>query len=322
MSYKKNKINKKLFLLVSFLAISIFFAVNRKEGGRVLGEMDSKEGRNVVIVDGDSEFRIVSFSSDVENLLKEQKINLYDHDVVFPDRSHKIFSGDKIIIQRAKKINVMEGGKNNNYYTFQNTIEEALWENKIDLGDDDITKPARTTSIIDGEKIVVTHVQIKDETKNEPIDFKTVSNEDNTLGWRIKKITQKGEKGINEVKYKVVYYDGKEISRKILEKNKTKDPVDEIVTQGTYVKLGKGARGDGTWYAFKGGLFAASRTIPKGGYAKVTNMDNGQSVIVQINDYGPQAPERIIDLDKVAFSKIADLGCGVLHNVKVEQVLN
>ena len=58
-----------------------------------------------------------------------------------------------------------------------------------------------------------------------------------------------------------------------------------------------------------------------GSYAKVTNTANGKSVIVQINDRGPFGPGRIIDLDKVAFAKIASIGAGVI-GVKVEEVLN
>jgi rare lipoprotein A len=42
---------------------------------------------------------------------------------------------------------------------------------------------------------------------------------------------------------------------------------------------------------------------------------------VQINDRGPFGNGRIIDLDKIAFEKIASLGAGVA-NVKVEVVLN
>jgi rare lipoprotein A len=70
-----------------------------------------------------------------------------------------------------------------------------------------------------------------------------------------------------------------------------------------------------------GGLFAASTTIPKGSFAKVTNLANNKSIVVQINDYGPQGKGRIIDLDKVAFQKIASIGAGVV-GVKVEEVLN
>lgn len=320
MPYLKTKIiASSLLISCSVFFLFALFAIFKTHAAPVNFDSNSK---NIFLADGGIEYELTSDADTVGDLIALQKINLNPNDLVVPTMGEKIYSGSHVIIYRAKKISIIEGGKTTDAYTLESTVEKTLWENKTDLGEDDITAPARTAPVTNGMKIKVTHVQIKEETKSEPIDFKTVSNEDDSLGWRIKKVTQKGEKGANEVKYKVVYYDGREISRKILEKNKTKDSVDEVVTQGTYVKVGKGARGEGTWYAFKGGLFAASRTIPRGGYAKVTNMDNGQSVIVQINDYGPQAPQRIIDLDKVAFAKIADLGAGVLHSVKVEQVLN
>ena len=117
------------------------------------------------------------------------------------------------------------------------------------------------------------------------------------------------------------YKNGKEISRIVLSKTVVKDPVTQVETQGTYVKVGNAQKGQGTWYSYQGGLFAASLTIPHGGYARVTNTANGKSVIVQINDSGPYGKGRIIDLDKVAFEKIASIGAGVI-GVKVEEVLN
>jgi rare lipoprotein A len=41
---------------------------------------------------------------------------------------------------------------------------------------------------------------------------------------------------------------------------------------------------------------AAHRFLPLASYAKVTNLDNGRSVIVKINDRGPYIRGRIIDL--------------------------
>lgn len=81
--------------------------------------------------------------------------------------------------------------------------------------------------------------------------------------------------------------------------------------------------GTASWYAYKGCDCAASPDFPKGSYVKVTRLnDPSKSVIVRINDYGPERdifPDRVIDLDKVAFQKIAPLGAG-LTNVKVEPV--
>ena len=41
---------------------------------------------------------------------------------------------------------------------------------------------------------------------------------------------------------------------------------------------------------------AAHRTLPLGSWVKVTNLKNDRSVVVRINDRGPVAPSRIIDL--------------------------
>ncbi len=78
--------------------------------------------------------------------------------------------------------------------------------------------------------------------------------------------------------------------------------------------------GRASWYKYKGGDFAASPDFPAGSRLRVFNLDNGKFVDVVINDYGPdrkQHPDRVIDLDKIAFSKIAPLGAGIVP-VKVE----
>ena len=63
---------------------------------------------------------------------------------------------------------------------------------------------------------------------------------------------------------------------------------------------------------------AAHRTYPFDTWLKVTNVDNGESVVVRINDRGPYAGEdRIIDLSKAAFESISPLSRGVI-DVKIE----
>ncbi len=58
------------------------------------------------------------------------------------------------------------------------------------------------------------------------------------------------------------------------------------------------------------GLTAAHRTLPFNTVVKVKNLDNGKSVTVRINDRGPYAKNRIIDLSKKAAEKINMLGPG------------
>jgi rare lipoprotein A len=52
------------------------------------------------------------------------------------------------------------------------------------------------------------------------------------------------------------------------------------------------------------GMTAAHKTLPLPTYARVTNLANGRSVVVRINDRGPFVANRIIDLSYTAAAKL------------------
>ena len=57
-------------------------------------------------------------------------------------------------------------------------------------------------------------------------------------------------------------------------------------------------------------LTAAHRTLPFGSRVRVTNLRNDQSVVVRINDRGPFARNRVIDLSARAAREIDRLDAG------------
>lgn len=77
-------------------------------------------------------------------------------------------------------------------------------------------------------------------------------------------------------------------------------------------------KGIASWYGMKfykirtssgedydvAGMTAAHKTLPLPTYCLVTNLENGKHVIVKVNDRGPFAPNRIIDLSYVAAMKL------------------
>ncbi|MDE2024344.1 MAG: septal ring lytic transglycosylase RlpA family protein [Gammaproteobacteria bacterium] len=83
-------------------------------------------------------------------------------------------------------------------------------------------------------------------------------------------------------------------------------------------------RGIASWYGtkFHGGrtsdgetydmfaMTAASKVLPLPCYVRVTNLQNGQSVIVKVNDRGPFVANRIIDLSYAAAARIGMIGTG------------
>jgi D-alanyl-D-alanine endopeptidase (penicillin-binding protein 7) len=89
-----------------------------------------------------------------------------------------------------------------------------------------------------------------------------------------------------------------------------------------FAKPGTLTVGKASWYKYKNGDFAASPDFPKGSKLRVTNLDNGKSVEIVVNDWGPERdkhPDRAIDLDKLAFAKIASTGAGII-NVAVSPI--
>jgi rare lipoprotein A len=81
--------------------------------------------------------------------------------------------------------------------------------------------------------------------------------------------------------------------------------------------------GKAAWYNLVGGYTstgerldtatatAAHRTLPLSSYARVTNLDTGRSVIVKINDRGPQTRRFIIDLSPRAADALEMKRAGV-----------
>jgi rare lipoprotein A len=64
-------------------------------------------------------------------------------------------------------------------------------------------------------------------------------------------------------------------------------------------------------------LTAAHRKLPLGSEVKVTNLDNGRSIVVEINDRGPYVKGRVIDLSKAAARSLGMVEDGV-GRVRIE----
>jgi len=102
-----------------------------------------------------------------------------------------------------------------------------------------------------------------------------------------------------------------------------------------FVNIARGEEGIASWYSVKSSglvtangerynentLTCANTDYKFNTFLKVTNLENGKSVICRVNDRGNFKKKygRIIDLSKGSFAKIADLKLGIIK-VKVEVV--
>ena len=59
-------------------------------------------------------------------------------------------------------------------------------------------------------------------------------------------------------------------------------------------------------------LTAAHPSLPFGTLVRVTNMENGRTVDVRVNDRGPTVRGRILDLSRAAAKKLGAIGAGLV----------
>jgi rare lipoprotein A len=64
-------------------------------------------------------------------------------------------------------------------------------------------------------------------------------------------------------------------------------------------------------------LTAAHRSLPFGTRLLVTNLDNGRSVVVRVNDRGPQRRDRILDVSSRAAERLGFASAG-LARVRID----
>ena len=90
------------------------------------------------------------------------------------------------------------------------------------------------------------------------------------------------------------------------------DPDYEEVGMASWYGPGFDGRPTATGERFdQNALTAAHKTLPLPGLVEVTNLDNGRTVVLRLNDRGPFVDGRIIDLSRGAANELGLLQRGV-----------
>jgi hypothetical protein len=195
------------------------------------------------------------------------------------------------------------------------TVEDLLAALRVRLGKTDLVVPSETAVLGPGMRLKIVRIRQLVQTRTESTPHETLIKYSKDLGAGQSKVVSPGRSGKAVRTYRVTYVNGTELSRDLLSEQILDEGVDEVILQGTAPPGRHGYQiGQASWYDFcrKEGNYAAHLTLPFGTRVTVTNLDNGKTVTVVINDRGPYGvPGRIIDLCDSAFAQIAPLGQGV-----------
>jgi uncharacterized protein YabE (DUF348 family) len=227
--------------------------------------------------------------------------------------------------QAISNVEVRTRGSRRAVVTNATEVGQLLSAMGISPDRDDRVLPPPSSPIVDGATVRYVEVETRTVRSKVEVPFETVSRISSTLYPGEEEIARAGVPGLAVRTYQVKLVDGQRVGRAIVDEEVVRRPKDQLrlvgpesavdpegTDPGVYVPSGV-QTGQATWYDPPwSGLTAAHKTLPIGTMVTVTNLANGQSVVVRINDRGPYAPGRIIDLSPEAFSAVSDLGSGVL----------
>ncbi|MGN1031255.1 MAG: G5 domain-containing protein [Butyricicoccaceae bacterium] len=113
------------------------------------------------------------------------------------------------------------------------TVQELLEQSGITLGEDDLVEPGLHKQITKAGTVKVTRVTSTVKEVESKIEFKTEKKKNDDLEYGTEKTVQKGKNGTLWQKVEIIYHDGQEFERKVLEEKTLEEPVNEIIEQGT-----------------------------------------------------------------------------------------
>lgn len=201
-----------------------------------------------VFLDGE----LITFSTNedtVSTALKERNIPIGPKDVVEPALDSKLQDKENIVIRHTVDVKLSVDGKQLDIATPEENVDSMLKAEGITLDGDDKISVDKETKVCEGMKIVITRVETKTLTESIPVDFNKVIKEDSSQANTKREVIQEGKNGEKQVTAKIVYEDGREVSREVVREEILTNPIDEIIVQGTYPLMPVSSSGEAVAYS-------------------------------------------------------------------------
>lgn len=269
-------------------------------------------------------YQITTTAKTIGEVLKEQGFNdstIMDSSFRFRESTaNGSVAGMTIEVKTPLQIKLNDGGNESQITTTALTVNDLLYEQKIGLAVTDRVVPDLASYLGEGTRIVIDRIVDLEVSEESEIGFETRVEHDPSIFYGTELVTATGKPGKKRQDFLITYKNGVEIKRKLLKTTVLEKPQPENRKFGTRIEIEETREGRGSWYAYKNCLCAAHPFYEFGRFVRVTGLATGKSIIVRINDRGPELdkhPDRIIDLDSVAYKALAPLGSGTIA-VKVE----
>jgi uncharacterized protein YabE (DUF348 family) len=221
-------------------------------------------------------------------------------------------AGDPAGWSQVVSADVVVKGKDHDVLTNADTVRELLSAMGITPDRDDRVLPSPRTPLKEGTELRYDAVAFRTRDVRVPIPYTTYTRSTDTLSPGEVRVERSGVDGVLVEHTQIKFVNGMAVATVVLSRTILQEAIAARRLVGRAHQTEDLQVGDASWYSFApgGGFTAAHPWLPFGTVVTVTNIANGKSVQVVINDRGPFGG-RIIDLSDEAFARIAPLSQGV-----------
>ena len=191
-----------------------------------------------VNIDGESQ-TYVTYKGTVDDVLKENGIELSDKDKIEPTVETKVREDDNIEIKKAVQVKVEVADTKLEIETAEKTVsdmleveQDYLKQNGIAYKAEDIVEPGKETEIVKDMNIKVTQVDVEEVVETQAMPYSSSEVVDYDKDVSFKQVTQVGIDGEKEVTYKVVKHNGQVVEKQEVSQKPVKPSQDEVITKG------------------------------------------------------------------------------------------
>jgi uncharacterized protein YabE (DUF348 family)/3D (Asp-Asp-Asp) domain-containing protein len=169
----------------------------------------------------------------LQRLLDEQAIKIGEHDRISEPLMSRIEDGSRIVIEHATPIQLTADGQTKPVYTTARTVESALSDLHIALGEHDRVIPELNATLSDNSEIRIVRVKKEIEEVTEPIAYSIEKQNDAKLLKGKEQVVQEGKEGVLVKKKEKVYEDGVLVAENVVGENVQSESIKKIVAVGT-----------------------------------------------------------------------------------------
>lgn len=192
--------------------------------------------KDIQIIDNGKPTAVKTMGADVEQAFGQMGITVGEYDYVSASMETQLNPAElnQVTIKRAVPVDLVVDGRTKSVYSYKDTVEEVVRDNRITLGPLDRyvgVKP--TDQVVADMDIRIVRVREEILTEEEQIPYNIVEQANKIMNEGESKTVVEGENGIREKYYRITYEDGKPVKRDFMNEAIVKSPVDRVVEYGT-----------------------------------------------------------------------------------------